>query len=330
MSSWNGSIKDTRKAELALSSFASLLSSAVTSEGEEPLATAASALPCFLREGETEGELLSLPRLSLHSKSLSTSTPGLSLEQKTALKLAVPLRCRTTDDLRKAPSVILQNVSSSFSSLVDSRLRGSLEALANQEQSYASSSHRTRILMNLLDSGTKDSRGIRITTVVTSYRVLEGAMERDSFASPNSHKLILPLVFEAIIDLSIMENAVSIPLHAPGTITGSFDQDSKLSHVKVDFDTVSFLQTMMQQARLVVKKAMNVANDLVSRATATATATVEWGNFAVDESHTTTSSKEKSDAISIVTASTASTSSSSFSAGSSPILSPRNMYTLST
>lgn len=256
------------KPEQNLSSFASLLSSALTVGGAEPLAGSATALPCFISSTLPDSEpCASLPGLSLRTSSRSSPPSSgevsTSLEEATARKLSSPIIC-TKSDLEAAPGLILRNVSASYSSLIDSRLRSSLSALVRralclpETGSATGEDIKTKVLVGILSAGSQSP--VTLSTVVTSFRVLP-LSDRDP-----SGGVILPLVFEAIVDLSILGTTVTVPLRSPGTMNGTFDhRDGLIRSVEVTFDTMSFLQSMMKQARFAVRKAVTIAAGIVGK-----------------------------------------------------------------
>mmetsp|Transcript_21510 Transcript_21510/g.28292 ORF Transcript_21510/g.28292 Transcript_21510/m.28292 type:complete len:557 (+) Transcript_21510:167-1837(+) len=288
--------------EETLKSFASLLSSAVTTCGAASFAGSPLTLPRFLSQAEPNTTCVSIPSLSLKNRSsVKNASSGNSnpsgrghLEEAAALSLAVPLLC-TKEDVVGVPATVLHNVLESLDSLINSRLKSSLAALVrqtfhnrklnviNKNNGISSSdgdaedmaTRQAKIMISLFSSSTK---AITITSVVTSFRVLSmDGVHRDTSSSCGD--MILPLVLETIVDVQILGQLVTVSLRAPGTITGSFqgsggvdsnerDLRPHLNAVQVAFDTMSLLRSMMKQARHVVKKAMltggAVANLLVS------------------------------------------------------------------
>jgi len=121
-------------------------------------------------------------------------------------------------------------------------------------------SHKFLTLQNILKSSADP---VLITAVVTSFSMLSMPNETDLLDNNN---LVSPLVFEAVVDLSILGSKITVPLRAPGAITGNFPsgQDcSLLENVELAFDTTVFLQAMMEQARFVVRKALAAAKSLI-------------------------------------------------------------------
>ena len=126
----------TNRNERVLSGFASLLSSVVTTSGEAPeaLSTSSVNLPRFVASTVPEdNDCCTVPCLML-KHSGSSSTPSASLEETAALCLARPLTV-TRSELEALPQTLLENISETFMSLVDSRLRSSLSAILVQSDS---------------------------------------------------------------------------------------------------------------------------------------------------------------------------------------------------
>lgn len=125
-------------------------------------------------------------------------------------------------------------------------------------------SHKFLTLQNILKSSADP---VVITAVVTSFSMLSMPNETDLLDNNN---LVSPLVFEAVVDLSILGSKITVPLRAPGAITGNFPsgQDcSLLENVELAFDTTVFLQAMMEQARFVVRRALAAAKSLIEAVT---------------------------------------------------------------
>ena len=244
-----------------LGGFASLLSSALTASGETPesLADSASTLPRFISTKVSDDETCcTVPCLMLkHSDSSSVSRNASSLEETAALYLARPLAL-TRIELEAAPVALLGNLSESFMSLVDSRLRSSLVALLRQSPNQHEATL-SNVLAGLLSTS---ANPISPTAVVTSFRVLP-VSDR---AQNGDH--VAPLVMETVIDLEILQQLVSVTVVAPGTIQGAFSttsSDGMLTNVEVVLDTVAFLQSMMKQARFAVRKAVAIASGIASK-----------------------------------------------------------------
>ena len=70
----------------------------------------------------------------------------------------------------------------------------------------------------------------------------------------------IPLLFKAVVDVKVFGEVSTVQLTCPVTMSGTFDcHDGLLTAVDVCFDCVSLLQTMINQARLIVKLAVTKA-----------------------------------------------------------------------
>jgi hypothetical protein len=69
---------------------------------------------------------------------------------------------------------------------------------------------------------------------------------------------------ETVIDLNILDHQVTVTLAAPGTIQGKFDSDGFLTKVEVALDTVALLESMMKQAKIDSRRAVNIATGAAS------------------------------------------------------------------
>jgi hypothetical protein len=256
----------TSRPQSVLRGFASLLSSAVTATGDSPesLSTPSTLSRLIDSTVSDDTDCCSLPCLMLkHSSSSSSSSTKSSLEDAAALYLARSLTLTRTE-LEAAPAALLENISESFMSLVDSRFRSSMVALLNQSQSHSESSV-TRTIVGLL-AATSDvsnrSCPISPSAVVTSFRVLPVCDRTQN----GGH--VAPLVMETVIDLNILSQRVTVTFVAPGTIQGSFSSSSDtaclLTNVVVVLDSVALLQSMMKQARSAVREAVIIASGVAS------------------------------------------------------------------
>ena len=256
--------------EEILKNFSSLLSSAVTPNGQDPSSLAStSSLSCFLSDSSGYGknnQVVSIPSLSLKNKTMHGLDPGSTLKESTCLSLAYPA-FYGKNNISRAPSEIIQNISSSFMSLIDSRLRWCTIALLKQAISASSSlptvSRQLNMIVSLLSStGSRTTPPVDISTIVTSFQVLPF----HDVANIEAKERVLPLVMNTIVDLNIFGTLVTVSIQAPGTISGSFSDsaDGLLSSVVVSFDTMATLDSMMKQARFAVKKAISLASTLAS------------------------------------------------------------------
>jgi len=259
--------------EVTLSNFSSLLSSAITPSGEDPSSTASnSSLSCFLSDSiaYTKNNLAcTIPSLSLKNKSLVGLDSKSPIKEISALSLAYPV-VYSKNSIQKAPSEIIHNVSSSFMTLIDARLRGCTSALLKQAMSKSSptslSKHLKMMVTLLSPTISRASPPIDLSTIVTSFQVLPF---RSLTCIDILKESVLPLVLNTTVDLVILGTLVTVSIQAPGTIFGSFSEggDGLLSSVLISFDTVATLENMMKQARFAVKKAITLSSLLSNEIT---------------------------------------------------------------
>jgi hypothetical protein len=250
---------------MILSTFAQLMSSAMSNGVEHKLSGSNVKLSQFLSasaelENAWDGQYNSVKRSSApctfpclqlkgHLSGSGQANQDISLLDVAAINLASPLNInRTTIDT--VPTQLLENVTASFQQLLSSRLRASMIALISQTMKLGDNTE-AETLRRLLQS----SKLIEITTVVTSFAVLN-----DDSGASSTGSITRPIVFETIIDANMLGKMHTVTLQAPGTISAVVSNtDFLLQSVQVAFDTVAFLKTMMEQARLLVKKTMRRA-----------------------------------------------------------------------
>mmetsp|Transcript_32658 Transcript_32658/g.49216 ORF Transcript_32658/g.49216 Transcript_32658/m.49216 type:complete len:393 (+) Transcript_32658:177-1355(+) len=247
----------TSKLERVIGGFVSLLSSALTLEGDngmEPLKHSAGVLPRFVSAHLSSDDIaMVMPMLMIRQGKFSLSN-GNSPKEKAALNLARPYDL-TRKELEAVPMVLLANICESFTTLIDSRLRSSIQAILRQSRSQEQPSL-NRVLAGLL---AYSDRPISPCTVVTSFRVLAA-----SEISPKG-EVIMPLVMEAVVDLKIFDTLVTTTVVAPGTIKVIMADDFRIGKAEIVLDTVLFLQSLMKQARFAVRKAIALASKVAAQ-----------------------------------------------------------------
>jgi hypothetical protein len=195
--------------------------------------------------------------LQLRQKDLAfypTSSKPL-LEDAASNNLRRPIEI-PKDKLQSLPMTLLWNLSNSFMSLVDSRLRSSMGALLQHHLLKGKEPDSlTWVLVGLLSGSSADSTSpIKPTTIVTTFRPLK-LSERNSDGD-----YILPLILKLVIDVNIFGTILAVAVEAPGTVQGSFAGNTEQLHnIDVQIDTTALLATMMTQARVVIRKAIHLA-----------------------------------------------------------------------
>ncbi len=251
-------------AEVVLSSFASLLSFAETNGGIHPLLSSKGpTLTRFISSKSKEDKdddstpvKCYFPSLSLTRNNSDQKKMNVNRHDLAALNLATPTSV-DRDNMEKIPSLILKSIYESFDLLIMSRLRCSLLILLQKTMKNGQGSE-ANILMQLLST----QAPIKLTTIVTSFHVFP---RNDNRGHNRLSSLVLPLSFEAVIDFKSLGKMITVPLKAPGTISGHFDStDGLLTQVEIALDTIELLDCMMKQARLVVRKTLQVAANLTT------------------------------------------------------------------
>jgi len=101
------------------------------------------------------------------------------------------------------------------------------------------------------------SHAIDLTAAVTTFQALARPnVEVDNMKIKD--EIILPVIFEAVFDVGVQRQQLVVKLRAPGTVTGKFTSTPELllTYCKVQLDTNSLVSSMVEQARLVVFKAV--------------------------------------------------------------------------
>jgi hypothetical protein len=257
-------MKDSREA--ALRAFVTLLSTAQTNL-DVSIPETSHQLQNFFQGDESEDQkdapCCSLPGLQLLHNSSQRKENGShnrSLQQSCADKLSAPCEF-TYGTLSHAPKVLLDNLVSSFTYLVKSRLISYIRAL---ETEPAASQIHKKIMVKVLTA--PSVKPVELTTVVTSFQPSletnpsvdgEGARPQDQW------RIGLPIIFEVMMDLCILgDTPLTVKLKAPGHCTGHFSRmpgETCLKGVDVELDTNILLQQIMAQARIAAKKALEIA-----------------------------------------------------------------------
>ena len=263
--------------------------------------------------------LASAPSLDLRNKSkplssMLTRSLNMSPAISAAFNLSLPIRavCGRVDDLgvtscgtstvagsvltnktslTMIPRRILQNVSASYKSLVDSRLRSSLSELLKRTLSNSSTGTacgdsaaallraQTVGLVSLMSR----SDAVVVTAAVSSFKVIDvpgGSTDEGLDSTGHLRGRTVPLIFEAVLDVIVHGVKTTAVLQAPGSLTGQFvarspvnqpaqdqQQEPRLARVELTVDAPHLLQMMMEEARKAVRKAVSTAASNIATAT---------------------------------------------------------------
>lgn len=174
------------------------------------------------------------------------------------------------------------NISDSFTTLLNSRLRAWTLLLLRHSLSTGSGESRSRVL-NML------AADIQVKSIETDFKTLP-LPDAAKGAKPRDSDIILPLLFQVTLRTTIQNNPESVLLRAPGTISGKilfrgvacctddetvfthyfsynfsspaiFDHGIGLKKVCVELDTKVVLKSMLDQARIAVLKAVASATN---------------------------------------------------------------------
>lgn len=201
----------------------------------------------------TEEKAVPQMAASVLSNAADASAKAAQVEQKAAQSLG-SLTSWTKSSVVYASTAIARNVSDSFSSLVDSRVRAWTLLLLRHSLTTGDSASRSRLLSML-------SSIIKVHSARTDFKTIP--LPEAAAGHPKEVDVILPLLLEVEMQVSIQNKVDTVTLRAPGTIAGTFDnldgvssRSSGLVKVDIRLDTGAMLDSMVQQARMVVFKAV--------------------------------------------------------------------------
>jgi hypothetical protein len=106
---------------------------------------------------------------------------------------------------------VVTNISESFNRFTDSRLRAWTLLLLRHSLSTGDESSRNRLLGILQAS-------LKVSATYTNFKVLPMPPTASSRTAPNT--VILPLLFDATMDVNLKDKMESVTLRTPGTVSG--------------------------------------------------------------------------------------------------------------
>ena len=133
---------------------------------------------------------------------------------KQELKAAEQLSSQTSwtkSSIAEAPTALTKNVASSFSKLVDSRVRSWTLLMFKKSLASGDTSGRANLLKML-------SSSIKIEASKSSFRALP--LPESAKGQAKEADAILPLLFEVVLTASVEGRSESVTVRAPGTIAG--------------------------------------------------------------------------------------------------------------
>ena len=163
-------------------------------------------------EQPAEGLLPPPPGKPVMSASvLTTATQeAADLEQKAAQSIGSETSW-TKSTLLYARDAMVTNISESFNRFTDSRLRAWTLLLLRHSLSTGDESSRSRLLGILQAS-------LKVSATFTNFKVLPMPPTASSRTAPDT--VILPLLFEATMNISLKEKKETVMLRSPGTVAG--------------------------------------------------------------------------------------------------------------
>lgn len=203
-------------------------------------------------ESPSDGGLHPIMEASVLSTPADASADAAKVEQKAAQRLCDTSSWRKSS-IADAPGELLKNVSKSFSSLVDSRVKSWTLLMFRHSLSSGDSSSRARLLQMLAAS-------IKVISSKSSFKTLQ--LPPSAAGQAKEADVILPLIFEVVLNVSLGDKSESVTLRAPGTVSGNFDSSSPKGLAKIDIrlDSGALLKSIVDQARLAVFKTVASVN----------------------------------------------------------------------
>lgn len=151
------------------------------------------------------------PLMAASVLNASENSENASHMEKAAAQTLGAVTSWTKSTLVYAPQAASKSISSSFSSLVASRVKAWTLLLLRHSLTTGDAASRSRLLSML-------SSNIEITSTTTSFKTLP--LPDSAKAQPKEADVILPLLFETNLTITVQGRNDSVFLRAPGTIAG--------------------------------------------------------------------------------------------------------------
>ena len=258
---------------------------------------------------DADGEIsLTIPSLQLHQPNNNHSHHPLSgegtaplkhfrgdkktssksvLQEAAASNLRVPLTLRGASNIGKAPMILLWNLQNSFCSLVQSRLKSTVQALC--AGTATAKNPRSKIIGEVLHPR---ANPIQPSTMVTSFTSVVGLDTNDNHDSTttttttttttsNSQATTsrVSLLFQIVIDFKVLGRIVTVQVQAPASLQEGtlVTRDTHREHsgsvafqsLHLTVDTHALLLQCMQEIRRLVKRAVSLATQVAACVTQT-------------------------------------------------------------
>jgi len=197
--------------------------------------------------GEKKGNIPQMAASVLTQPDAQAGGETKKLEQTAAQHLSSTTSW-TKSSLIYAPGAIAKNMAASFKSLVESRIKAWTVLLLRHSLQSGDNGSRNRLLSML-------SSSVHLNRVTTAFTTLP--LPPSARGLQQEYDVILPLLFEAKLNAGTKGEYDDVVVRAPGTISANFAED-ELGLVRVDvrLDTAPLLESLVEQARLVVFKAV--------------------------------------------------------------------------
>ena len=213
-----------------------------------------SMLPCFL---ENDASRCTIPSLYLGKCSRFKPSEAEAIKE---LKSSLEARKST---ISLAPTAVLQNVSRSFGTMIDNRIKQvHLMMLASADEN--SKEHQMNLQLSSLLCSDKNCP-TSFTSAESSFRPLpvnKGFVKQHG----RIRAVILPLVFKATININILGvKELAVTITAPGTIVGTFvGSCTRLRTADITLDTSAIYLSMRRRCDQVVTATFEAASQLLN------------------------------------------------------------------
>jgi hypothetical protein len=152
-------------------------------------------------------------RPTMAASVLTGATEGAANSEQTAAQNIGKLTSWTKSTLEYASDAVKKNLSSSFASLVESRVRAWTLLLLRHSLSTGDDESRSRLLRML-------SSSIKVLSVDTNFKTLP--LPDAAAAQAKGGDVVLPLLFEVILHVCVQDKEDNVIIRAPGTVTGKY------------------------------------------------------------------------------------------------------------
>lgn len=212
-----------------------------------------SMLPCFL---EDESSRCTLPSLRLGNASCVKSSEEEAVEE---LKSSLEARKAT---IRMAPTAVLQNISRSFGTMIDNRIKQvHLMMLASANDHDKEHDLNLKLASLLCSEKNCPTSFIAAESNFKPLPVSKGHIKQVG----RIKAVILPLVFKTTISINILgAKELRVTLTAPGTIVGTFlGSCTRLRTAEINLHTATMYSCMKEQCDHVVTTTFETAAQML-------------------------------------------------------------------